>query len=168
LIAFTGMAGVLVVAAWMAWRKPAVVSAVLANVPIRRIANLSVGMHAFERTAYGSTAHSTARLGVVVAAVTVFHIFSFLELWLTLWLLTGQSLFAAAFILDTVGRLTNVVFKMIPLQLGVLQVGSELVAQTMGLPAGVGVTVSLVRTVRVLGWSIVGLALLGRRGLERS
>jgi len=164
-IAFTGMAGVLVVASWMAWRKPAVVSAVLAKVPIRRIANLAVGMHAFERTAYGSTAHSTARLGVVVAAVTVFHIFSFLELWFTLWLLTGQSLFAAAFILDTVGRLTNVVFKMIPLQLGVLQVGSELVAQTMGLPAGVGVTVSLVRTVRVLGWSIVGLALLGKRGL---
>jgi hypothetical protein len=167
-MALGGMAGVLVVAAWMAWRKPAVVSSVLARAPIRRLANLAAGMQAFERTAYGATAHSTARLGVVVAAVTMFHVLSFLELWLTLWLITGQSLITAAFILDTVGRLTNVVFKMIPLQLGVLQVGSELVARTMGLPPGVGVTVSLVRTVRVLGWSIVGLALLSGRGLERS
>jgi len=168
LAALAGMTAVLTVAAFMAWRKPAVVSATLARVPIRQIASLSARVHAFEQTAYGSTGHSTARLGVVVAAEAAFHVLSFLELWLTLWLITGESHIAAAFILDTVGRLTNVVFKMIPLQLGVLQVGSELVARAMGLPAGVGVTVSLVRTLRVLVWAGVGLALLGRRGLERS
>jgi hypothetical protein len=97
-------------------------------------------------------------------AATVFHILSFLELWLTIWLITGESHAAAAFILDTVGRLTNVLFKMIPLQLGVLQIGSELVARAIGLAPGVGVTVSLVRTVRVMAWSIVGLGLLVRRG----
>jgi hypothetical protein len=53
----------------------------------------------------------------------MFHVLSFLEMWLTLWLVTGQSLPVAAFILDTVGRLTNAFFKVIPLQLGVLQVG---------------------------------------------
>jgi hypothetical protein len=163
LAALAGMTAVLTVAAFMAWRKPAVVSATLARVPIHQIANLSARVHAFEQTAYGSTGHSTARLGVVVAAEAAFHVLSFLELWLTLWLITGESHIAAAFILDTVGRLTNVVFKMIPLQLGVLQVGSELVARAMGLPAGVGVTVSLVRTMRVLTWSMVGLGLMARR-----
>jgi hypothetical protein len=94
----------------------------------------------------------------------MFHVLSFLEMWLTLWLVTGQSLPVAAFILDTVGRLTNAFFKVIPLQLGVLQVGSELVGRAIGLPPGVGVLVSLIRTARVLVWTAVGLVILGRHG----
>lgn len=166
LAALGGMAGLLVVAAWMAWRKPTLAGAIVARIPVRRIAELADAVRAFERTAYRSTGHTGARLGVVAAAEATFHVLSFLELWFTLWLITGESHAAAAFILDTVGRVTNVVFKMIPLQLGVLQVGSELVARAIGLAPGVGVTVSLVRTVRVLAWAVVGLALLGRRGLD--
>jgi hypothetical protein len=60
-----------------------------------------------------------------------------------------------------------VIFKLVPLQLGVLQVGTELVAVAIGLPAGIGVTTSLIRTARVLVWSAVGVGLLalapGRR-----
>ena len=166
LVVLGGMAAALVVAAWMAWRKPNIVSAVIARVPIRRVAALADRVRAFEQTVYGSTGHATARLGIVVAAAAAFHLFSFLELWLTLWLITGDSLMAAAFILDTAGRLTNVLFKMIPLQLGVLQIGSELVSRAMGLGPGVGVTVSLIRTIRVLAWSVVGLWLLAKRGLK--
>ena len=57
---------------------------------------------------------------------------------------------------------------MIPLLLGVLQIGSELVANALGLAPGIGVTISLVRTVRVLVWAGVGLGLLGKRGLQKS
>jgi predicted membrane channel-forming protein YqfA (hemolysin III family) len=168
LVALGGMAMSLLVAGWMAWRKPTVVGALLSRAPIRRVARLADRVRAFERTAYGTTAHASARLGVVISAATLFHVFSFLELWLTLWLITGESHAAAAFILDTVGRLTNVLFKVIPLQLGVLQVGSELVARAIGLAPGVGVTVSLVRTIRVMAWTGLGLALLGKRGFDRS
>jgi len=49
------------------------------------------------------------------------------------------------------------------LQLGVLQIGSELVGRAIGLVPGVGVTVSLIRTVRILVWSAVGLGLLLNR-----
>jgi hypothetical protein len=83
-----------------------------------------------------------------------------------LWLITGESLPAAAFILDTVGRLTNIIFKMVPMQLGVLQVGSELVAGALGLPAGTGVTASLIRTIRLLIWTFVGLGLTVRAGIN--
>jgi len=151
----------LAVAGLMAWRKPHVVSGVLARVPgASSFTALVDHVRAFEQLAYGSTAHPAARLGIVILAATMFHVLSFLELWLTLWLVTGESHAAAAFILDTVGRLTNVLFKMIPLQLGVLQIGSELVARAIGLAPGVGVTVSLIRTVRVMAWSAVGLGLL--------
>ena len=162
-LALGGMMAALTIAALMAWHKPTVAGALIARVPLRGAARLADRVSAFERTAYRTTHHADARLGVVIASAVVFHALSFLEMWLTLWLVTGESHAAAAFILDTVGRLTNVVFKVIPLQLGVLQIGSELVARALGLPAGVGVTVSLIRTVRVLFWSGVGLGLLGRR-----
>jgi hypothetical protein len=167
LITLGAMAMCLLVAAWMALHKPTVVGSLLARAPMRAMRTLGARVQAFERTAYGSTTHPGARIGVVIAAVVFFHALSYAEMWLTLRLLTGQSLIVAAFVLDTVGRLTNAVFKMIPLQLGVLQVGSELVARAMGLPPGTGVLVSLVRTARVLVWAAVGLLLwtrLGRAG----
>jgi hypothetical protein len=164
-IAAIGLTAVsLAVAGLMAWRKPKVVSAVLTRLPgASSLEVLIEHVRAFEHLAYGSTSHPASRLGIVVLAATAFHILSFLELWLTLWLITGESQAAAAFILDAVGRLTNVLFKMIPLQLGVLQIGSELVARAIGLAPGVGVTVSLIRTVRVMAWSVVGLGLLARK-----
>jgi hypothetical protein len=140
------------------------VGSTLSRAPFRPVRALGERIRAFERTAYATTSHPGARIGVVIAAATFFHALSYVETWLTLWLLTGDSLVVAAFVLDTVGRLTNVFFKMIPLQLGVLQVGSELVSRAIGLPPGMGVLVSLIRTARVLVWTAVGLGILGRRG----
>jgi len=165
----------LCLAAVLAWRKPRVVSGVLERTariilpaPGGFISGVIDHVRAFEHLAYGSTGHPGARIGIVILAATTFHILSFLELWLTIWLITGESQPAAAFILDTVGRLTNVLFKMIPLQLGVLQVGSEMVGRAIGLAPGVGVTVSLVRTVRVLFWSVIGLGLLAEEARAKS
>ena len=154
----------LIVAMWMALHKPTVIGSMLARVPLGAVRRLSDIVRSFERTAYATTTHPGARIGVVAASAAIFHVLSFLEMWLTLWLVTGESLPVAAFILDTVGRLTNAFFKMIPLQLGVLQVGSELVARAIGLPPGIGVLVSLIRTARVLVWTAVGLLILGRHG----
>ena len=165
-IALGAMAVVLIVASWLAWQRPAVAGALLSRLPLVRSTTLADRLRAFERTVYGSVGHARARLGVVFASEAIFHVLSFLEAWLTIWLLTGASHPIAAFVLDTVGRLTNVFFKVVPLQLGVLQVGSELVARAIGLPPGTGVTMSLVRTARVLVWTSVGLGLLGRRGMK--
>jgi hypothetical protein len=166
LITLSAMIAALVVAMWMAVRKPTVVGGILSRVPIGAVRSFAERVRSFERTAYASTTHPGARVGVVIAAAAFFHILSFLEMWLTLWLLTGESLLTAAFVLDAVGRLTNAFFKVIPLQLGVLQVGSELVARAIGLAPGTGVLVSLVRTARVLVWTAVGLLILGRHSVR--
>jgi hypothetical protein len=128
---------------------------------VRRLSEI---VRSFERTAYATTTHPGARIGVVAASAAMFHVLSFLEMWLTLWLVTGESLPVAAFILDTVGRLTNAFFKVIPLQLGVLQVGSEPGRARYRTAARVGVLVSLIRTARVLVWTAVGLVILGKHG----
>jgi hypothetical protein len=161
------MAGVLVAAAWTAWQKPVVASALLARLPFGRLAAVVDRVREFEVQTYGSAGHQGARLGIVFVCETTFHILSFLEAWLTVWLVTDVSAPLAAFVLDTFNRVVNVVAKMIPLRLGVDQVTSERVAVAIGLAPAIGTTVSLIRTGRMMLWAAVGLALLTRRGVKR-
>lgn len=161
------MALVLAGAGWLAWRQPSMLSALLGRVPVAGARALVDRVREFEITSYGSAGGHTSRLLRVAALHATFHAFSYLEMWLTLWFLTGESHPGAALVLDTFGRVANVVFKVVPLQIGVHQLGSEIVAVVVGLTAADGVTSSLVRTARVLVWAACGLALLGSRRPRR-
>jgi hypothetical protein len=96
----------------------------------------------------------------VVAAVSAFLVFSFAETYLTLWLVTGVSSPLAAFVLDTVNRVINVVFLMVPLRVGVAETGSGLIASAIGLTRASGVSLALVAKGRILVWAGVGLMLI--------
>jgi lysylphosphatidylglycerol synthase-like protein len=165
IVALGLMAIVLAVAAWTAWQKPALASSVLSRLPFARLSAVVDRVRDFEERTYGSAGREGGRLAVVFACETAFHVLSFLEAWLTLWLITGVSAPLAAFVLDTFNRVVNVVAKMIPFRLGVDQVTSESVAVAIGLAPAVGTTVSLIRTGRMMVWAIVGMALLARKGL---
>lgn len=165
-MALGGMAAILAAAAWLAWQKPSVASAILSRVPVARLEAIVERVRDFEVRTYGSVGQQAGRLNVVIACEATFHLLSFTEAWLTLWLLTGTSLPIEAFVLDTFSRVSNIVFRLIPFRLGVDQFGSDLVARAIGLRGGIGTTMSLVRTGRVLVWAIVGVALLLRRGIQ--
>jgi len=162
-LALAAMGVVLAGAGWMAWQKPTVASTLLGRIPGVKLDALAARVRSFESRSYGSAGHEGARLSVMFAAETAFHISSFLESWLTLWLLTGQSLPLEALVLDTFSRIANILFKVVPFQLGVHQVATEVIGIAIGLPRGTGVLYSLVRTVRVLFWAVVGMGLLARR-----
>jgi hypothetical protein len=165
IVALVMMAGVLAVAAWMAWQRPSVVSVVMSHVPIARLRAMVDRVRAFEVETYGSAGREGGRLFVVLVAEAAFHVLSYLEVWYVLWLLTGESLPLQAFVLDTFSRIVNVVFKVIPLRLGVDESVSSAVADAISLTSAVGLTVALVRKGRMLVWSVVGLVLMARRGL---
>lgn len=162
------MALVLAAAAWTAWQKPALASAVLSQLPFRRLAAVVDRVRDFEVQTYGSAGRQGGRLGVVLLCETTFHLLSFLETWLTVWLVTDISAPLAAFVLDTFNRIVNIVAKMIPLRLGVDQVTSERVAVAIGLGPAIGTMVSLIRTGRMMVWAAVGLLLLTRRSLDQA
>jgi len=157
-IAMASMGAALAAAAWMAWQRPKIASAMLSRLPVPKLPAMIERVRDFELQAYGSVGGHGRPIATVVSWHAFFHAMSFAESWLTLWLLTGESLPLAALVLDTFQRVSNIVFKMIPLRLGVDQVGSEMVALAIGLPTGIGLKMSLVRTARVLVWAIVGLA----------
>jgi hypothetical protein len=166
IIALVGMAVVLGAAGWLAWQKPTVASAMLARVPFAHLDAVVARVRDFELRTYGSVGDHAGRLGIVVLCEGAFHLLSFAESWLTLWLLTGVSSPLEAFVLDTFSRVSNIIFRVVPLRLGVDQLGSEAVARAIALRHGVGTTLSLVRTGRVLVWAVVGLLLLLRRGIR--
>jgi hypothetical protein len=159
------MAMVLAIAGWLAWQRPALASALLARIPVARLRRLVDQVREFEVQTYGSTGGGGGRLAALVGCEVTFHALSFLEVWYTLWLLTGQSQPLEAFVLDTFNRVVNVVFKVVPLRIGVDEYTSETVAAAIGFSPATGVTLALVRKGRMLVWSVVGLVLFVRRGL---
>lgn len=159
------MAGLLAAAAWLAWHRPALISALVARIRVARLERLLDRIRDFEEQTYGSAGGGGGRLTRLLAAEVAFHALSFLEVWYLLWLITGQSRPLEAFVLDTFNRVVNIVFKVVPLRIGVDEYTSETVATAIGFSSATGITLALVRKGRMIVWSAVGLLLFARRGL---
>ena len=160
------MAVVLAAAGWLAWQRPVGRERLARRgCPIARLRHVADRVRDFEIQTYGSVGGHASQIASLAFWETLFHLLSFLEAWLTLWLLTGTSLPLEAFVLDTFQRVANIIFKVIPFGLGVTQVGSEIVAQATGVRPAVGVTMALIVTARRIVWAIIGGALLLRREL---
>jgi hypothetical protein len=157
------MAALLAAAGWVAWQRPAAVSALLTRIPSDHLRSIIIQVRAFEVQTYGSVTHESTRVGALVVSEIAFHAFSLAECWLTLRLLTGRSLVLEALILDSLGRIINIVFKIIPLRLGVDEVSARAVATAIGVGGSNGLVLALVRKIRMLIFAAVGLAILGRR-----
>jgi len=96
-----------------------------------------------------------------------FHLAGVAEIYVTLSFISDVApTLLAAFILESVNRVINVVFKFIPFRLGVDEGGSGAVAKVLGLTTAVGITLAIVRKSRDIFWTGVGLVLMIQRGLS--
>lgn len=93
-----------------------------------------------------------------------FHVAAVAEVFLVLRLLPGGSTvsLADAFVLETTGRLIAVVFKFVPYRLGVDEAGAAVVARALAIDPTAGVTLALIRRLRILCWNAIGLIILAR------
>ncbi|MFN2500404.1 MAG: lysylphosphatidylglycerol synthase domain-containing protein [Pyrinomonadaceae bacterium] len=78
---------------------------------------------------------------------------------------TAVSTLLNAFLLESVSRLITIIFKLIPFVMGVDEAGAQFVGETLGLAAGVGVTLAIIRKGRILFWTAIGMLLIVKRGL---
>ncbi len=116
-----------------------------------------------ERHFYGMLTWPAAALARVAVWEALYHLAAVVEVYVVLWLLFGgAATVAEAFVLETTGRLIAVAFKFVPYRLGVDEAGTATVASVLGLGPTAGVTLALVRRIRILGWNAVGLAVLAR------
>jgi hypothetical protein len=128
---------------------------------IERVHTLETRIYSF----YGRHRHQLLPL---LALEAMFHLCGVAEVYVTLSLipLPAPVTVLDALVLESVGRIINIVFKFIPLRLGVDEAGAALVSVAIGLGPAAGVTLAVIRKARILCWTAVGVTLLARRGLS--
>ena len=155
-----------IVGLWAARTRPAVLSRLAPLVT--RLAGRSQApaeaVREVETRIYGVLHWPVSRLATVVAWEGVFHVLAVAEVWLVLRLLPiGTNItLAEAFLMESAGRFVTVAFKFVPYRLGIDEAGSGAVAEALGLSAASGVTLALVRRLRILVLNAVGLIRLLR------
>jgi hypothetical protein len=97
----------------------------------------------------------------IVALELAYQMLAVAEVYLTLFLISPlRPTLATSLVLETVSRTITMLFKMLPMRVGVDEAGSSLFAGHLDLGATTGLTLALVRKLRLLFWSAVGLAFL--------
>jgi len=138
-------------ALWLLWRQPALISRALGAAP--RLRGQADRMRALEAQIYTFASRHTRALPALAAAEIGFHALGVAEVYLTLWLLNAQASLLTAFLFESANRLITVVFKFVPLRLGVDEAGTAAFARIVGLAAKTGLSVGIVRKVRVISWA---------------
>lgn len=98
---------------------------------------------------------------------TAYHGVAVLEVWVTLTCILPrdvQPTLLHAFLLEAMNRFITVVFKFVPLRVGVDEAGTGLATSMLALGPVPGVTLALIRKARILCWTALGILVLLRRG----
>lgn len=125
-------------------------------------------LEAFESQIYGFYGRNRSRLFTIFALDLCFHLAGVAEVYTALFFIADsmQPTLLTAFILESVNRIINVVFKFIPLRTGVDEAGTGLLAKILGFTTVVGVALAIVRKGRDIFWTAIGVALILRRGFS--
>ena len=150
-----------VIGVWAARTRPAVLSR-LAPLVTRLAGRADAPADAIrevESRIYGVLQWPASRILRVVAWDALFHCLAVLEVWLVLRLLPGGDTItiADAFLMESAGRFVTVAFKFVPYRLGIDEAGSGAVSQVLGLGAAMGVTLALVRRLRIIVLNAIGV-----------
>jgi hypothetical protein len=164
LVSIAGTVVLFAAALVVLWRQPALVSRALGFAP--RLSRHADRVRALEHDIYGFAARHRAALPALATAEIGFHALGVAEAYLTLWLINGTPpTLMTAFILETANRLITVVFKFVPLRIGVDEAATAfLTQQVLGMGARPGLSTAIVRKVRVLFWAVAGGLVLVREG----
>jgi uncharacterized membrane protein YbhN (UPF0104 family) len=121
----------------------------------------------FENRIYGFYRRQPQRFLPIFSLQVSFHLLGILEVWLILALI-GEIMptFLSAFLLESVERGIVVIFKLVPLAIGVSEAASQFITDTLKLGAAIGVTLPIVRKGVRLSWAIIGIFLLINRGFS--
>jgi hypothetical protein len=133
----------------------------------RILENGRLDVRLFENLIYGFYRRYPQRFIPICLLELGFHILGVFEGWYVLSrLLTVVPDILTAFLLESVSRLITIVFKLVPLVVGVDEAGARFVTKTLAIGAGIGITVALIRKARILFWTAIGVLLIVKRGLS--
>lgn len=164
-VILTAIAITAIIAIWAARTRPAILSKFAPL--ISRMAGKSQtpadAIRDVEAQIYNVPRWPASRILHVSLWEIAFHVGAVAEVWLVLRLLVPAVTVAEAFLLESAGRFVTVAFKFVPYRLGIDEAGSGAVANVLGLSPATGVTLALVRRLRILILNALGLIPLVNR-----
>jgi hypothetical protein len=95
-------------------------------------------------------------LGLNMAA----HLINVVEVYAILALIGLPGTLAAGFVIEAVTKVINIAFFFVPTRAGVYESGNALVMGAIGLGAGAGVALAIIRKLRAFAWVGYGLAVI--------
>ena len=120
-----------------------------------------------EERIYGFYQRNSGRLVLIFLLEVCFHLAGVLEIYVTLYFISiVPPTLLTAFILESVNRIINVVFKFVPLRTGIDEAGTGMLSKVLGFTTAIGVTLAIVRKARDIFWTAIGVGLMVRRGLS--
>ena len=120
-----------------------------------------------EERVYGFYQRNQGGLLPIFGLELLFHLAGVVEIYTTLSFISSVApSWRQAFILESVNRIINVAFKFMPLRVGVDEGGTEQVSKVLGFVKATGVTLAIVRKGRDIFWSMIGVALLLKKGFS--
>ena len=124
-------------------------------------------VRALEDRVYGFYERSRDRFLPIFLLEACFHLAGVAEAYVTLYFITGAPpSLLNAFVLESVNRVINVVFKFVPMRVGVDEAGTGWLSRALKIGDTAGVALAIVRKARMLVWIGVGVAFLVGRGLS--
>jgi glycosyltransferase 2 family protein len=120
-----------------------------------------------EEKIYGFYERNSGRLISIFLLEVCFHLAGVAEIYVTLYFISiVPPTLLTAFILESVNRIINVVFKFVPLRTGIDEAGTGMLSKVLGFTTAIGVTLAIVRKARDIFWTAIGVGLMVRRGLS--
>ena len=163
--------GGLLIALLVLWWRPTMISSTLSKLlpsgsPMQKRVD---AIRDIEEQIHGFAIRRRGAASTVAIAELVFHALGVLEVYVTWWMMMGTApSVLLAFVLEGANRLVTVVFKIVPLRLGVDETSTGGFTQLLGYGIAPGATLAILRKARVLFWILIGTTLLVRRGLSPS
>jgi hypothetical protein len=110
----------------------------------------------------GFSAEYRGRLWRVLALDLGFHALAVIEIYVTLqWLIGGTGVtLAQAIVFEALNRVVTVAFKFVPFRIGVDEAFAGALAPMLAIDPAAGVTLAVIRKIRNLFWSGVGLVIV--------
>ncbi len=125
------------------------------------------GVRSVEERVYGFYTRHRSRFLSILFLELCFHLAGVLEVFITLWFISDvRPSLLTAFVLESVNRVINVVFKFVPMRIGIDEAGSGKFTELLKLGTADGVTLALVRKARIIFWTAIGIVLVALRGLS--
>lgn len=116
---------------------------------------------------YGFYQRNRNRLVAIFLLEVCFHLVGIVEIYVTLHFISSvPPTLLTAFILESVNRVINVVFKFVPLRTGIDEAGTGMLSKVLGFTTAIGVTLAIVRKARDIFWTAIGVGLMLRRGFS--